>query len=128
MVCYVATWTPAIINKVDTNLCSIFILAFGTLDASGNVGVPDNFANFKKLKTPTSKLILALGGATADPSVFKQNAATASSRAKFAQNCLNLVKNYGLDGLDIDWEFPNSEDRTTYVALHQDLKAKYEFE
>lgn len=123
--CYIPTWGPDITNKVDTRHCSVFVIAFGTLDASGNVGVPANFADFKKLKTSNSKLILALGGASAGTSIFKQNAATTASRATFAQNCLNLVKNNGLDGIDIDWEFPDSSDRGTFVALHSDLKAKY---
>jgi len=29
-----------------------------------------------------------------------------------------------LDGIDIDWEFPDASDRATFVALHSDLKAR----
>ncbi len=90
------------------------------------MGLPDNFANFKKLKTANSKLVLAIGGATAGTAVFQQNAATAASRARFAKNVLNLVVNNGLDGIDVDWEFPGASDRETFVALHSDLKARYE--
>lgn len=109
---------------MDTSLCSQFVIAFGTLQANGAITLPDNFESYKRLRTSTSKLILAVGGATAGTYVFQQVAATASTRATFAQNCLNLVKNSGLDGIDIDWEFPGTADRDTFVALHKDLKAK----
>lgn len=103
----------------------MFMISFGTIDASGNVGLPSNFANFKKLRTSTSKLLLAVGGASADAkSAFTQVSSTAAGRATFAQNCLNIVKNNGLDGIDIDWEFPDSTERANFVALHQDLKNK----
>lgn len=103
----------------------MFMISFGTIDASGNVGLPSNFANFKKLKTATSKLILAIGGASwAAKNAFTQVSSTAAGRATFAQNCLNIVKNNGLDGIDIDWEFPENSERANYVALHQDLKNK----
>jgi len=36
---------------------------------------------------------------------------------------VNMVVHNGLDGIDIDWEFPDASDRATYVALHADLKA-----
>lgn len=125
MVCYVPSWGPDLTNKINPSYCSIFVIAFGTLDGNGNVGLPDNFANFKKLKTANSKLLLAVGGATAGTAVFQQNAATAASRARFAKNVLNLVVANGLDGIDIDWEFPDASDRSTFVALHADLKARY---
>lgn len=113
-------------NKINPSYCSIFVIAFGSLDGNGNIGLPDNFANFKKLKTANSKLVLAIGGATAGTAAFKQNAATAASRTRFAKNALNVVANNGLDGIDIDWEFPEASDRSTFVALHSDLKARYE--
>lgn len=128
MVCYIPSWGPDLSNKITSSYCSIFVIAFGSLDANGNVGLPDNFANFKKLRTANSKLVLAIGGATAGTAVFQQNAATAASRARFSKNVLNLVVNNGLDGIDIDWEFPDASDRATFVALHSDLKARYDNE
>lgn len=122
--CYIPSWGPDLTSKINPSLCSIFVIAFGTLDGNGNVGLPDNFASFKKLRTANTKLVLAIGGATAGTAVFKQIAATPASRARFAKNALNLVVNNGLDGIDIDWEFPDTGDRAIFVALHSDLKAR----
>lgn len=124
--CYIPSWGPDLTGKISPSYCSVFVIAFGTLDGNGNVGLPDNFANFRKLKTTGTKLVLAIGGATAGTAVFKQIAATVASRARFAKNVLNLIVNNGLDGIDIDWEFPDASDRATFVALHSDLKARYE--
>lgn len=124
---YIPTWVPGIMDKVDTKLCTIFVIAFGTIDSAGNVKLPDNFSQFKKLKTPTSKLMLALGGADDKAKkAFGQIAALPGTRAKFAQNCFNIVNEIEnrLDGIDIDWEFPEFSDRANFVALHKDLKDK----
>ena len=29
-----------------------------------------------------------------------------TDRKKFAQDCLDFCKKWGIDGIDIDWEFP----------------------
>uniref|UniRef100_A0A336MDM2 CSON000032 protein n=1 Tax=Culicoides sonorensis TaxID=179676 RepID=A0A336MDM2_CULSO len=123
VVCYIPEYGPDITSKVDTSLCTMFMVSFGTVDASGNIGVPKNIENYKKLKTPTSKLLLAIGGAV--KSAFKTVAATATGRATFAQNCLNVVRNNGLDGIDIDWEFPDKDDRASFVALLQEIRNKF---
>uniref|UniRef100_A0A336MD41 CSON015395 protein n=1 Tax=Culicoides sonorensis TaxID=179676 RepID=A0A336MD41_CULSO len=126
VVCYIPEWGPDITSKVDTSLCTMFMISFGTVDSNGNIGLPSNFANFKKLRTANSKLLLALGGADWNSkNAFTQIAASAAKRATFAQNCLNVVKNNGLDGIDIDWEFPDSNERANFVLLHQDVKNKF---
>ncbi|RYC65331.1 hypothetical protein CHU98_g848, partial [Xylaria longipes] len=45
-------------------------------------------------------------------------------RATFANSCVELVKNLGFDGIDIDWEYPQSaEEAANYVALLQAVRA-----
>uniref|UniRef100_A0A336MES7 CSON000038 protein n=1 Tax=Culicoides sonorensis TaxID=179676 RepID=A0A336MES7_CULSO len=125
VICYIPEWGPDITSKVNTSLCTMFLVSFGSVDANGNIVVPGNIANFKKLKTSHSKVLLALGGATGgSKEAFSQISSTATGRATFAQNCLNVVKSNGLDGIDIDWEFPDSNERANFVALHQAVKKK----
>jgi len=54
----------------------------------------------------------SIGGWTlSDP--FPAMAANEDSRTKFADNCVELIEDYGFDGIDIDWEYPPT--RTTVV-------------
>ena len=59
-----------------------------------------------KKTNPNLKVVLSIGGWGAGN--FSEMAADANHRKKFCQNCLNAVNQYGLDGIDLDWEYPTS--------------------
>lgn len=59
-----------------------------------------------KKKKPSLKVILSIGGWDSDG--FCYMAKTQSGRDEFAESCVQLVREYGLDGIDIDWEFPEN--------------------
>lgn len=59
-----------------------------------------------KKQNPDLKVVLSVGGWGAGN--FSEMAGDANHRKKFAQNCLDAVNKYGLDGIDIDWEYPSS--------------------
>lgn len=53
---------------------------------------------------PSLKILFSVGGWGSGG--FSTMAATDEGRERFAASCLDAVKRYGLDGIDIDWEYP----------------------
>ncbi|KAF8070142.1 glycoside hydrolase family 18 protein [Lyophyllum atratum] len=96
-------------------------------DSWNDVG--DNlYGNFKaiyKLKKEHRhlKVLLSIGGWTYSPT-FHPIVVNPALRAKFVSSSIKLLEDYGLDGLDIDYEYPsNDEQARGYVALLHELRA-----
>ena len=77
-----------------------------------------------KAKNPSLKIILSVGGWGADN--FSDAAFSDSSRERFAQSAVGLIKSYALDGIDLDWEYPGQpgpgikyrpEDKENFTSL-----------
>lgn len=58
-----------------------------------------------KKQNPRLKVLYSIGGWVWSDQ-FSNIAAHATSREKFAKSAVKLMKSYGFDGIDIDWEFP----------------------
>lgn len=96
---------------------------------------PTNFAQLEKLKAayPQLKTLISVGGWNGSGK-FSDVALSDSSRTVFADSVIAFIKQYGFDGVDIDWEYPVSgglstnvtrtADKTNYTLLLQKLREK----
>ena len=84
-----------------------------------------NFKAIYKLKQQHRhlKVILSIGGWTYSPN-FHPVVVNPALRSKFVASSIRLLEDLGLDGLDIDYEYPqNDEQARGYVALLRELRA-----
>lgn len=66
---------------------------------------------------------IAVGGWGWDDQ-FETMAANPESRSAFVKNLVDVVNQYQLDGVDIDWEYPDpGQSSKNYLALMQELRA-----
>ena len=82
-----------------------------------------------KQQNPKLKVVLSVGGWGSGR--FSEMAADARLRKAFARDCRRVVKQFGLDGIDIDWEYPTSKaagiscspaDTENFTLLMRDLR------
>lgn len=88
----------------------------------------DRLPIYKKIN-PDLKINISIGGWGADG--FSQAAMTKEGRKTFADSALEIVIKHGFDGIDIDWEYPCSdqagiayakEDKENFTLLMADLR------
>lgn len=75
-----------------------------------------------KKENPDLKVILSLGGAETGSTGWSEMTGNDSLRAAFVADCRRVVDEYGLDGLDFDWEFPYGDQQNNYLALFRDVR------
>lgn len=83
-----------------------------------------------KGKNPDLKVLLSVGGWECRG--FSDAAATEEGRKTFAQSCKNVIDEYGLAGIDLDWEYPvnggwgviksRPEDKENFTLLLKEVR------
>lgn len=110
--------------------------AFGHVNEAFNgidVANPDRLHQISALKeqNPDLKVILSVGGWGSGR--FSEMAGDSINRAKFADDCLRVINEFNLDGVDIDWEYPTSsaagissspDDTENYTKLMRDIRER----
>lgn len=128
---YVTSWSD---GMPDPTFVTHINYAFGHVtDSFDGVRVdnPDRLRAIAALKAqkPELKVLLSVGGWGSGR--FSEMAAEDSLRRSFAADCARTVDEFGLDGIDIDWEYPSSdaagissspEDTHNFTLLMRDLR------
>ena len=130
--------------------------AFANIGSDGRIAIGDPYAAVEKLypgdswdqpyagtynqlnnvlraEFPHIKTLISVGGWTWS-GLFSDVALTESSRQVFAESCVQFIRDYNFDGVDIDWEYPvegglasnirRPEDGVNYTLLLRELRTQ----
>ena len=132
VVAYVTSWTECMPDPaLMTHINYAFAHVSPTFD-SVKIDNPERLRRIVALKAqnPDLKVVLSIGGWGSGR--FSEMAADPKLHAAFAADCAAKMRLYGLDGIDIDWEYPTSDaagiscspaDTENYTSLMRDLRA-----
>lgn len=109
VIAYVTSWSSVIPDPAHLTHINY---AFGHVTNSFDGVRIDNPQRLKTLVAlkevkPELKVMLSVGGWGSGR--FSEMASTDERRKAFAKDCLRVVEEFGLDGIDIDWEYPTSD-------------------
>jgi len=96
-------------------------------------GAYNQLNNVLREQHPHIKTFISVGGWTWSGRL-SDVALTAQSRATFAGSCVDFIRTYNFDGVDIDWEYPvccglpsntyRPEDKQNYTLLMEELRVQ----
>jgi GH18 family chitinase len=126
---YLPTWYTGSLDSIRFNKLTHVMYAFVEPTATGGLtGIPMSgdarlTSLVQKAHAGGAKVLISIGGwSGSDDSNFEPMAASSTARAAFVSNVVTFVTNYGLDGADIDWEFPEyGTEATNYALLMSEL-------
>ena len=118
------------VEEVPADKLTHLNYAFAKVAADGALITCDEHAdsiNFPKLivlknKHPHLKTLISIGGAT-DSDGFAPMAANDKKRKRFVSSTIAFIRLHEFDGADLDWEFPQEEDKNNFTQLLASLRA-----
>lgn len=123
---YFPDWYNGSLDAIPYDKLTHVIYAFAQPTSTGGI----SFTGGTKLSgvvqrahNAGAKVLISFGGWTgSDDSNFEPMAANATYRAAFVSNVTSFVSTYNLDGVDIDWEFPEAgTEAASFTALMDEL-------
>ena len=131
VIAYVTSWSKVM---PDPSLVTHINYAFGHVTDSFNGVRINNEERLRQIvalkeQAPQLKVLLSIGGWGSGR--FSEMAAYEQNRLSFANDCQRVVQEFGLDGIDIDWEYPTSsaanissspDDTDNFTLLMRDIR------
>jgi chitinase len=108
---YMPSWSGSV-NSIQYAKLTHINYAFVLPNWDGTLGPVDNGSKLSSLVSLAHssgvKVSISIGGWNdGNDSAFENLAGNSSGRTNFVNGVVNLINQYGLDGVDIDWEYPD---------------------
>ncbi len=123
---YYPSWTQNVFtaSNVQWERVTHIVHAFVWPAEDGSLGYDSGFWYMDLIQQAhqnNRKVLLSVGGAGMSGN-FSPVTSDVNKRAKFVNELLSVVQQYNYDGMDIDWEFPESEaDKNNMASFIGDL-------
>ncbi|CAN7988855.1 unnamed protein product, partial [Ixodes hexagonus] len=138
-VCYLTVDPSVPPESLDPTLCTHIICGFADVtDGSLTPSQPGDVAYYSRLTAlkrvnPALSVMLSVGGGGSEGRSFSNMVSTLEARTRFLDSAVLLLRQYGFDGLDIDWEFPGQsappeQDRSNFVQFLKEAKERFQNE
>lgn len=133
VVAYITSWSDDVPEpRFMTNLNYAFGHVNDTFDGV-RIDNPERLRKIVGLKhlNPDLEVQLSIGGWGSGR--FSEMVADSMCRSAFVDDCVHVIEEYGLNGIDIDWEYPtisaagissSSDDTDNFTLLMRDLRVK----
>ena len=125
-------------DQIPASRLDVLDYAFADLNGNLTVSLSDpavdtaNFSALARLRQshPRLKTVISIGG-WGNSGHFSDAALTEASRSAFIGSCIDFIRRYGFDGIDIDWEYPVSgasgtpgrlADKSDFTLLMKELR------
>lgn len=126
---YMPSWSGSV-SAIQYSKLTHINYAFLLPTATGGLQAIENASKLSSLVSTAhangKKVLIAVGGWNdGNDSGFEGLAANATYRNAFVSNMINFVNQYGLDGIDIDWEYPDAgASANNYLTLMTQLSTE----
>lgn len=109
-------------------------IAFGLLQPDGSLKTEHikMLSHLAELRKANPELEILLSVNSGHPDAFSVGSSTEAGRKAIAASCAQAVEQYGLDGIDLDWEYPccpsngitaSPVDKENYTLLCREIRA-----
>ncbi|XP_036623888.1 chitinase-3-like protein 2 [Trichosurus vulpecula] len=141
LICYFTNWSQYrpglgyfVPETIDPHLCTHLIYSFANINNNkitpnewNDVTQYHSFNDLKK-RNPNLKTLLSIGGSVFGSKGFHPMVDSSESRSTFINSVIPFLRHNDFNGLDIDWIFPELNEKPFFASLIHELAIAFQEE